>query len=74
MTLEGALLYPANLGVYDGRLMDTEFFDVTYKCHCFSGKGTAYETKWEGPAIYYTVNSFPKLAQLCYIDIAPVLP
>lgn len=29
MTLEGASLYPANLGVYDGRIMDAEFFYVT---------------------------------------------
>lgn len=40
MTLEGALLYPTNLGVYDGRLMDAEFFYVTYKSHCISGEGT----------------------------------
>lgn len=39
MTLEGALLYLASLGVYGGRLMNAEFFCVTYKCHCISVKG-----------------------------------
>jgi len=45
MNLEGTLLYPANLRVCDGRLMDVEFFYVTYKCHCISGKGTVQKTK-----------------------------
>lgn len=73
MTLEGALLYPASLGVYDGRLMDSEFFCVTYKCQCISGKGKVQEAEWKGSAIYYVVNSMSPLTQLCHIAITPIL-
>lgn len=39
MTLEGILLCPDNLGVYDGRLIDAELFYITYKFHCIFRKG-----------------------------------
>lgn len=63
MTLEGPLLYPANLEVYDGRLMDAEFFHVTYKCHCISGKGVVWETEWR-TQLYTTWWTLSKLAEL----------
>lgn len=73
MTLEGALLYPASLGIYDGQIMDAGFFCITYKCHCISGKGKVQEAEWKGPAICYLVNSTPALTQLWHIVITPIL-
>lgn len=47
------------MGVYDGRLIDSEFFCVTYKCHCWERESIG---SWmEGPCYKLRSELYPSI-------------